>query len=239
MATWNLITRTFPLLVHRIKSGGVYPDRIEGMSNVFVGDTDPGVAMDANEDFWANPDFTTLSSVATSAATNGTALNTAIKDAVGGVWFPAADAGYLDTGVTRSVLASGELMVLWFPTGVARSIRTVINIPSGWSTMYVDIYWTHDEATHAANIRWDAVISHLELGEQIPGSGTFTQSANYVAAVNDIDDNEFTVTTVPTAMTVLPAGGPMGLRIQRTGSSGSDTFAGSVALIGVRLRKAS
>lgn len=240
---WNDLPYTLPpapLAVSRPKSGGTYPTRIAGAMNIFKGDTDPGLAMDPDKDLWANPNLTTLDSVAASAETNGTPLNLAIKSANNGnsLWVTAGDVGFLDADVTRGLLTSGGFPALFLPPALPRSMRTMVNLPAGWSSVWFDIYWTHQSASHAATIRWSAGIYPLVLSSDIPAEASVVDT-RYTAAANEVDVNEFTVTTPTAPVSCNPSGGPTGLRIMRLGHLSTDTFTGAVALLGIRMRKAS
>jgi hypothetical protein len=230
----------------RVKSGGTYPARVAGTTNIFIGDTNPGAAMDTTVDVWANPAFTTIDTVVSQANTPSTALNTAIRNVSGGnsIWVSASDAHRPDTPLVMlsdETSQSGYIADLFVPVlalddGVGRGLYAVVNTPPGWTTALFDIYWTHLSTSRTGNIRFNVGVHGLQLGEAVSG----LTSASYTAAANDIAPGQFTVSTVPTALAVNPAGGPLAVRALRLAQLSADTFdARKVYMFGLRLRKAS
>jgi hypothetical protein len=109
-------------------------------------------------------------------------------------------------------------------------------MPPGWKTAFFDIFWTHLSTSHVGRIRFNSGIHGLELGEIISP----LTSVSYTAAADDIEPGEFTVTTIPSALNVNPAGGPLTVRAVRLAQLSDDTFDGrKIYLLGLRLRKAS
>lgn len=230
----------------RVKSGGSYPTRVAGVTNIFIGDTNPGAAMDSDVDVWANPDFTTIDTVVSQANTPSSALNTAIRDVSGGnsVWVSASDSHRPDTSLVLLDDETGEsgyvadlfVPVLSLPDGVGRGLYATVNMPPGWTTALFDIYWTHLSSSHAGNIRFNVGVHGLQLGETVSS----LNSVSYTAAADDIEPGQFTVSTVPTAIAVNPAGGPLTVRALRLAQLSTDTFTDKkVYMFGLRLRKAS
>ena len=226
-------------MARRVWNGTSYPARISGTTNIFIGDTNPGGSMDAAQDLWANPNLTTLDTVATAATTQGSALNQGIKEVLGStsVFIGSTELAKFDSDVTFSLLDTTYVPVLSLPPSYNRSLRAVITIPAGWNTMRFDVFWTHSSSSHTNTIRWNASVTVLDLTEQIPTSST--SSTSYTAAVNGVDPAKLWSTTLPTTLSVNPAGGLVSVAISRVGASSEDTFSNPISVLGIRLRKAS
>jgi hypothetical protein len=109
------------------------------------------------------------------------------------------------------------------------------DVPEGWASVYIDLLWTQPGTAGTADVRWQAVLEHADDGGSLNVSGPF---ASQTAAAPGQYVLKRTRMGAGAAVAVTP-GGWNTVRVKRIGADAADTFTEDVALLGVRLVKAS
>lgn len=206
--------------------GSAYPPRREGQSNLFIGGPDPGLLAEP-EDFWANPDSTTIAEVVSEAEDPSSDLYKAMLDI--------ADRGVI---IPMRLLAPATLVAIGaspnriFGTTIPDTVSTVAYgvtpVPPGWNTARVRYQWVRTAAgSGAVRLSMDAT---PVVDGSAPTTGASVTSDVAVAAVNVIEET-FGPTVTVTAFTSVS------VTFGRIGSSGSDTFAGDIYLVNAMLER--
>lgn len=214
-------------VVHRVKSGSSYPTRIAGAVNLFIGDTDPGLAMAAG-DVWANPDNATYAGVAAAMIDTGSDIRKAMQSE--SIYVPVSAMIPEDTTTPVTILGSspdqrvGRVMP---NTGVSRLFGG-IKFPNTWNTIRVKPHFQHNTpSATAGNVGW---LLNMTTTPFTAGSSTGTfYLAN--SAMNIVGNGMST----PTA---IPVGTAWSFMVARNGNATLDTFEYPVQFLGVEFIKA-
>lgn len=152
-----------------------------------------------------------------------------------GSFYPSVflSAGQLETCDGSPTL--GKTFTRWVTwacaTGVDSGVGTAFKVPTDWATVNVDVLWS--VTSGSGNVVWTVQIPSAAADADL----TATQVSNN-PAIAVPTGNALKVTRAITGTSVTPAD-LQGLRVYRSGTSGSDTFAGTAYLLGLLLTKAS
>lgn len=214
-------------VVHRVKSGGSYPARIAGAMNLFIGDTDPGLAM-SGSDIWANPNNATYAGVAAAMLDTGSDIRKAMQSE--SIFVSVAEMIPEDGTTPVTILGSSpdQRVARVMPnTGVSRLFGG-IKFPNTWNTVRVKPHFQHNTpSATAGNVGW---LLNMTTTPFAAGSSTGTfYLAN--SAMNTVGNGMST----PVA---IPVGTGWSYMVARNGNAASDTFEYPVQFLGVEFIKA-
>lgn len=214
-------------LTYRLWNGASYPARVAGTVNIFLGPTDPGLAMGVG-DYWANPGLTTLPAVIAAVQDTGSDLRKSIQ--ADSIYIPATGLIAEDSGVATPAFlgtSPNRRVGITLPaTGVTRLLGGV-KLPNTWVSIRVVPHWQHTTASPTSgNVAWTSTFTRT------PHTGGVDTGSFYVpnAAQN------VTVSTASPAITP-PAGGIYSFMVARNASATEDTFEYPVQLLGVEFVK--
>ncbi|UDL16442.1 hypothetical protein SEA_ZOOMAN_201 [Microbacterium phage Zooman] len=216
-------------LVYRIKSGSSYPARIPGAVNVFIGDTDPGLAM-AENDYWANPSATTIAAVAAAILDTGSDIRKAIQN--DSIYIPASDLWAEDGNTaTPTILGTSpnQRFARVLPNNVVSRLFSGAKIPNTWNTIRVRPHWQHTTSSAVSgDVAWLFTVTSS------PHTAGTTSGTFYTdnSAQNVVSPNR-------SGAFALPLGGIYSIMIARNGTAGGDTFEYPIQLLGIEIIKES
>lgn len=216
-------------VVHRVKSGSSYPARIAGAVNLFIGNTDPGLAMNAAAgDVWANPDNATYAGVAAAMIDTGSDIRKAMQSE--SIYVPVSAMLPEDSTTPVTILGASpdQRVARVMPnTGVSRLLGG-IKFPNTWNTVRVKPHFQHNTpSATAGNVGW---LLNMTTTPFTAGSSTGTfYLAN--SAMNIVGNGMST----PTA---IPVGTAWSFMVARNGNATLDTFEYPVQFLGVEFIKA-
>lgn len=227
--------------VRRVWTGSAYPPRVSGASNIFIGPTDPGLAMDPDEDVWANPDAITLADVEAEAVNPASNLYEAIVAAApGGVMFlPFSLFDPVSSAVpTKSWVGVGPYVAGWsFGDSAQSRAGAVFRTPIGWNSIRLTILQTHGVNGATGDVRWEASAAQLPVGALFTGASSVRFGTGSVGAQYTV--STAVITESGGAVAVDPAGGYMRLTVTRRTDSAADTTTAAVLLLGVLVERMS
>lgn len=215
-------------VVHRVKSGGSYPARIPGAVNLFIGDTDPGLAM-AADDVWANPDNATYAGVAAAMLDTGSDIRKAMQSE--SIYIPVTAMAPETTSISETIIGSSpnQRYARVMPTpGVSRMFGSV-KLPNTWNSVRIKPHFQHSQSSATAgNIGW---LLNLTTTPFNAGSSTGTFYLPN-SGLNIVGNGQ----SGPLA---IPVGLAWSFMLARNASATGDTFAYPVQLLGVEFIKES
>lgn len=115
----------------------------------------------------------------------------------------------------------------------AESIATVFEVPPGWTTMNVELWWCND-AGGSGDVVWREEHQAYTDGGNAGGADTVGSNTTDTAGTANV-----VVTTTLASGISVTAGGIMRLEIVRVATDSGDTLANDAAIISVKLIKAS
>lgn len=221
--------------VYRVWTGTEYPARIAGALNIFFGPTDPGLAMD-DDDYWANPNYTTVAEVTSEINTPGSSIANAVALAASANPFIMFGADALEqagggTLVRSSQGASPSQHMAWELTNtlVSRVYASFI-VPNGWTGCKIRYFWYHQQSGGTGNVVFTTSVTPVGEGTAIAGV-TGNASSNALAAnvvKETLDDDVYPLTPGRLALIMCARNGP----------NASDTLEYTIYLLGIRIEKA-
>lgn len=219
-------------LTYRLWNGTAYPTRVAGTVNIFLGPTDPGLAMGSG-DYWANPAVTTLDSVTAAILDTSTPAYSAVQTVTNGnsVTIPV----HTRSGETvpyQSVGISGSGLYGWqLDESTDEGLSGDIRIPYGWNTARARIIFV-TSAAGSGDVRFGrSAVIYRDGGSVVPIAETFhTVAANAVGIVKSFQHiGDITLTAYD----------HVNINIRRIGTSAADTLPVPIYVLGVRLDKVS
>lgn len=162
----------------------------------------------------------TLTVNTTTVATDS-AFTSRYKSVSEDIWVPAASLN-VDTG-TRSVL-NDATDVIEMAEAVDSYVVGTVAIPSQWSQVELAVVWANAN-TGSGDVQWDFFANGTGVGSNISTVSSLTPAS--IIAANG--QHLLTITSGPD----FPTGAFVRFKVQRTGSSGSDTLGNPVNLIGI------
>jgi hypothetical protein len=220
--------------VHRVWDGSAYPTRVSGALNVFFGPTDPGLAMEA-DDYWANPDATTIDEVEAAVGDTGSDLYAATRTATAGTTLdiPLGPRSLEPTVLMKDIGYPGAEIYGWeMDPDVTSRLIGVVTIPYGWNTARVRVYYYVPTGSGAGDVRVARAGAAFTPGVAPSPEATVTNTLTApVAGV--IDSILLTVDMALEGFTMLS------VTIKRNGAEGGDTLAAPIYYLAARLEKTS
>lgn len=216
-------------VVHRLKTGGVYPPPLPDSVNVFFGDTDPGLL--GTNGYWANPYLTTLSAVVAAVIDTGSDLRKALQ--ADSVYVPVSELWPEDsTNSPALVIGSSpnQRVGRQLSQGFVSRLFGGVKIPNTWTSFRIRPHWQHSiTSPTAGKVGWAATVTRT------PHNAGASAGSFYV-------DNASRDVVVSTASPVVtpPAGGIYSFMVARNANNNpNDTFNYPVQLLGVEFSKES
>lgn len=137
---WNAATST-------------YPARVAGASNIFIGPSDPGLAMDAQKDVWADPRNTTIDDVVAQMRASGSELRAAARSAVTDLAFT-MNPGASTVASQRFGTTPNDLQLLALESAAVSSVQFNGRFPSDWQVATVKAFWLHAAGSGTARLEF-------------------------------------------------------------------------------------
>lgn len=214
-------------------NGSAYPTRTAGITNIFVGAQDPGLAMNATSDVWAAP-TTTLDSVVAAMQDTSSDLFAATMTAA------AANRIRLDlsplsgSSITRVAIGdSPNRLAGW---ELQDSLSSVLfaqqPVPMTWNTARVRIRWTRTAGTNNTNARLFCDIAPYTATAGAT-NGVQSQTSSSIPGVKLLKSDAFS------SSAALTPGEGISVFLGRLGAAGSDTFDDSIYIVDAWLEKLS
>lgn len=215
--------------VKRVWTGSAYPARVPGAVNLFIGPVDPGLAMTA-DDVWANPDLTTVAEVVAAILDPSHAAFAAVRAVadVTAVSVPVAVRSG-DAATLKNASGSGEFYGFECANGATTVLGGSIPVPRGWKTANVRVRFYVPSSSSGGDVRL-ARAAALHTHDAAPVL---------------ISEAQATVTPTVGATRVSTLGGVIDLAghttisvsVRRAGTTGTDTMANPIYILGVDLGK--
>lgn len=225
-------------IVYRIFDGTEYPDRIPGACNVFLGEVDPGLAMDPVNDYWANPAAVTLAQVEAafldSASATVQAAEMRTKQIITASEFAAVDNRPATwSNLSPSANNSSSAPAWAFSDGAVSVVGTLVTVPRGWYSVGFTVLFATTATSPTGGVRWNLRAAALDVGSATTEAGTVMNVTGGVTAQN-------TVLGASTTGTLALDGTKenlVRLSVARLGSDVEDTFEPTVLMLGVRMER--
>ena len=147
------------------------------------------------------------------------------------LWIPAASFALGSGSPSLAPYTSVFWMAWLFDAASEEGIATTAYIPTGWSTLDIDLWWTNAGAG-SGDVRWDPRTNNFGDTE------TISSPAGSQSNVTAPAQNVMKVSTVRSGVTCT-AGELSAIYLGREAANVADTLANDVAVFGIRLRKAS
>lgn len=219
--------------VARVWNGTAYPSRVDGSTNIFFGETDPGLLM-GPEDFWALTDSTTLETIISEATDATSELFTAIQTATTGnsvdlpLFVSNVDpAPYKNAGVAGSAMCGFEMSAT-----VTGALFANVTIPYGWNNARIRLYYYIPAAAGAGDVRAASSATPYKANAA-PGATVVTSNTIIAPVVGQVGSVLLTNDIPVTGMTQLS------IQLRRDGGSGVDTLNSVVYYLSARLERMS
>lgn len=209
--------------VARIWTGSSYPARINGVTNIFFGPTDPGLLMNS-DDYWAVSGTTTMPEVVSQALDTSSGLYSAIRSAAANTRMIPLNLQVRTASGIEFVTAGSDPKFAGysFPSGATSSVYASTTIPLDWENARVRVRYMRS-ASGSGNIR-------LSFKTQ-PYTDGVTPSITQYTTTNSLPSPFQTVTRQSPAVAVTPGGG-ISVEITRIGTSTDyDTFGDSIIIL--------
>ncbi|MDR2294668.1 MAG: hypothetical protein LBE05_05640 [Microbacterium sp.] len=133
-------------------TANAYPARVAGAANIFIGPSDPGLAMDAVVDVWADPRNTTIDDVVAQLRAPGSEAWKAARSTQTEVSFS------LDRRGAESSVHFGtspnDVQALALDATNISSVQFSGRFPSDWEVATVSAYWLHDSGAGSARMEF-------------------------------------------------------------------------------------
>lgn len=212
--------------VYRVWDGSEYPQRVEGALNIFFGPEDPGLAM-SEDDYWANPESTTLDSVASALTNPSSEVYEALQATLGRVQIPLS----VRDGNTAPFTSLGQgVYGFEMPPDVLTSLVGTVQVPFGWSSARVSILFYIPDGV-SGDVRLTRVGS-LHRDGSLP---TYISSVSNTAVGRSTGTHSYLLTgnidlTARDYATIL---------VSRSGNSSADTLDSPVSFLSAYLERVS
>lgn len=220
--------------LYRLWDGSSYPARIDGALNIFFGPVDPGLSMGDN-DYWADPDITTMSNVIAEALDTSSDLYDAIKTVASSVQTIPLNLNIASSDAVQLVkIGTGPDWISGykFPDAVMSMVCANARIPFGWENVTVNFRWTTANPEIAnSNVRF-FVDTIRTVTNDIQSVGN-----RYIATV-PIPLNQKNNVFVEGHSTTVSGGDGFSTFIIRDGGGTNDVYTGDVILIDAWLARA-
>lgn len=236
--TREVLSALYP--VHRVWDPAVraYPPRVPGALNIFFGPVFPGLLMDPELDYWANPASTSIGEVLAQVQNASSALRAAVRIAAmpDRVEFTPQDLAAIDNRAPKvgtlspSANLSMGVPVLLFDDAVVRVAGRTWRTPFGWKACRVYIDWAHYVAAPKAKINWQVRIADYGPDTDL-SSTTGVQVLSQMATAPAV--RKSTRMLIAGSFKLNPAGREVRFSVARL----STTFGGSAGLIKLILER--
>jgi hypothetical protein len=141
--------------------------------------------------------------------------------------------GAVSGAPTLGVVGGGVRHPAWMMDPAATEVVAGgVDIPTGWATIIVDLLWTRIGAEAAGDVVFTVSLDHAADGASLAVTGPNASVTSSTPAADVLKRAR------PAAIGVTAAGWTS-IRVQRRAVDAGDTFTGDIALLGVRITKAS
>lgn len=126
---------------------------------------------------------------------------------------------------------------IYYGPDTTQQVAAVVELPTGWNTGRLSIFWAHKTASPTGSVRWIPFIRVFGAGTNLSVNGSAQENiASATAGQNNVLRADFNNFLTP----ALTADAQMvQLSIVRAGDSTSDTFTGQCAVLAVMLERTS
>lgn len=220
--------------VYRVWDGAAYPARLDGALNIFFGPSDPGLAM-SEDDYWANPNVTTLDTVVDEAADPASDLYAAIQVAAAAVQTVPIDLFDSGTTLLKTVIGAAPSRVVGYalPNSALPTVYGFARIPDGWDSVSLVFRWTTStvEAVASTSVRFfaDTVA--------VPTNGAIGVGNRYNGTVA-IPISQTNKIFLENHATPVVGGSGFSIAITRDAGNAADTYTGDAIILDAWLVKA-
>lgn len=163
--------------------------------------------------------------------TTAVELAAAIPSAVP-VWIGAGAMGTITGSPSLSGVGGPRYPAWLLDAAVEESVAATWDMPAGWATVHIDLYWTNAGAG-SGNVQWDIRCDNVADGGTMSSAGT-SAAAAVAAPAQDV----LKVTRIHTGL-ALTSTNLINCRVIRDGANVADTLANDAGVIGVLITKAS
>lgn len=151
---------------------------------------------------------------------------------VGAVWLGAADMNSI-LGAPALGAAANRFAAWHMDPASSESVAGSWRMPPSWSTVNVDIYWSHESASATGDVRWQVLLDNAAADGSLNASGpngqaTATAGGQFVLKISRAITGE-----------ALTASHLTAARVSRLGGDAADTLGVDATLLGLRISKAS
>ncbi len=227
--TSQALYKTYP--VYRIYNEitSLYPARIPGAFNIFVGPVDPGMSM-AEDDVWSEPNTVTIPDIITEINTLNSQLRQAIQN-VGNSQNLILSVRHGDP--LEPMLNIGTQPAVITAQGVNKTatngVRCVGQVPPGWNTGRICFRWINPLPPGNARFNIYANVS----ADGVTSKHTYTTTTSFPSGETNVP-TKIVAGTIPTK-----PGDYLSVAIIRLATNALDTIPGTVGIMDVWIEKLS